>query len=354
MDRQKLRVVVIDDSRTYREVLKLLLQADGDIEVVGEASDGDEGIEVVLARKPDLVTMDIEMPGLDGLSAIKRIMAELPVPILVVTGRPSNRSTMLFQALEIGALDLVVKPSIVERESAVAFRNVVRRLAGTAVGPRSMSLAPPDAEAEATEASTRREAKMVGIVGSTGGPQATLHILRQLSASFPLPIAIVQHLPPGFEDAYARFLAQSTTLAVEVVRDSVVPTAGTVWLANSSHHLICEAGGKLATTSEPPEGPRPSADVLFRSMADIFGDGAVGIILSGAGTDGVEGLRELRARGALTIAEHERSALANEGPRRAVAEGVIERTMSPQLIGSALVALAYPQERLPTLPPPDG
>lgn len=357
---RKLRVVVIDDSRTYRGILRLLLETDGDIEVVGEAEDGAKGIEAVQAAKPDLVTMDIDMPKLDGLGAIRRVMAECPVPVLVVTGKPSQPSTMLFEALELGALDLIVKPSIVDAEGGVVFRAVVRSLAEIAVTatPSSRALqarreSPPPRRGAEVEKGVRREAKIVGIVGSTGGPRATVAVLRQLGASFPLPIAIVQHMPAGAEEGYARYLASATSLSVEVVGGGITPGtgAGKVWLASSLAHLVCTPEG-LRASKEPDLGPSPSADVLFRSMANVFGDSAVAIMLSGSNLDGIAGMRELRARGAITIVEDELSALQNFGPRHAAAEGVAERVMSAQLIASTLVSLAFPQEALSTFPPP--
>jgi two-component system chemotaxis response regulator CheB len=349
----KLRVVVIDDSRTYRAVLRHLLEADGDIEVVGEADDGAAGIARVQATKPDLVTMDIDMPRLDGLGAIRRIMAECPVPILVVTGRPSQPSTMLFEALELGALDLIVKPSIVDAEGAILFRAVVRNLAETpVVASRRASVAEPPLESASLErqAPRRRDVKMVGIVGSTGGPRATVAVLRQLGKSIPWPIAIVQHLPAGAEEGYARYLASATTLAVEVARDDVTCEPGKVWLASSAWQLVCTADG-LRATQEPNGGLAPSANVLFRSMADVHGEASVAIMLSGSNLDGIEGMRELRAKGALTIVEDETSTLQNFGPRKAVADGVVERVMSAQLIASTLLSLARPQDALSTIPP---
>jgi two-component system chemotaxis response regulator CheB len=350
---RKLRVVVIDDSRTYRSVLRLLLETDGDIEVVGEADDGAKGADLVHATKPDLVTMDLDMPHVDGLGAIRRIMAECPVPILVVTGKPSQPNSTLFEALELGALDLIVKPTIIDPEGGVLFRAVVRNLAETPVGARrtTTKTEPPDDVSLDQEIRERRDVKIIGIVGSTGGPRATVAVLRHLGERCPWPIAIVQHLPSGAEQGYARYLASATAMRAEVVSEATMLEPGMLWLASSVWQLVSSPEGPRAR-KVMEQDERPSANVLFRSMADIYGDAAVAIMLSGSSLDGIEGMRELRSKGGLTIVEDDTSTTQNFGPRRAVAEGVAERVMSAQLIASTLAALAQPQRSLSTVPPP--
>lgn len=353
-ERAKLRVGVIDDSRTYRSIVRLLLEADGDIEIVGEAADGAEGIALLEKKSPDLVTMDLDMPRLDGLAAIRRIMSERPTRILVVTGRPQQHSTLLFEALEFGALDLIVKPSIVDPAGGAAFREMVRALARIpmAAAPRSVDVAPAELDMRAPEsrAAERKPVTMIGIVGSTGGPRATVSVLKQLGPRFTLPVAVVQHMPAGAEEGYARYLASATGLPVEVVRGPVEPTPGRVWLAPSDAHLVCRAG-RLEPSTEPSTEGRPSANTLFRSMAEVHGEGAVAIMLSGSKLDGIVGMREVRACGGLTVVEDDVSALQNVGPRQAIADGVAARAMSAPLIGAMLFSLGHPQDGLSTIPP---
>ncbi len=349
----KLRVGIIDDSRTYRSIVRLLLEADGDIEVVGEAADGAEGIELIERKRPDLVTMDLDMPRLDGVAAIRRIMAERPTRILVVTGRPAQHATLLFEALEFGALDLIVKPSIVDPAGGAAFREMVRTLAKIPVpdGPPEPDSSPTDLELRAPESRVHRApVTMIGIVGSTGGPRATVAVLKQLGAGFSLPIAVVQHMPEGAEEGYARYLASASALPVEVVREPVEPRPGRVWLAPAGAHLVCRPG-RLEPAKEPTGERCPSANVLFRSMAEVHGEGAVAIILSGSKLDGIAGMREVHARGGLTVVENDVSALQNVGPRQAIADGVAVRALSAPLIGAMLFSLGHPQDDLSTIPP---
>jgi two-component system chemotaxis response regulator CheB len=336
--------------------LRELLEAEGDIVVVGAAADGHQALAMAASLAPDLVTMDLEMPGVDGLETIERIMAECPVPILVVTGEPVGPCSDLgFRAVQCGALDILPKPSISNNVEGEDLRGRVRALATVPVFRHVHAPdEPPSEPAFRGSRHGRPAAQLVAIAAGSGGSRAVATVLRRLPSNLPCAIAIAQHVPPGFADGYASFLRSQTRLRVEIAtRLPARCRPGTVFVAPDSAHLVCTRDGILAIVDDSLlQRYCPSATKLFESASEVYGDTAVGIILSGLGSDGIAGAAAMREVGALTIAE---DALARPGemPRIAVAAGVIERAMPIQLIADMVIAAAcIPQERQTTPPPP--
>ena len=356
---------MVDDSPICRGVLKGILEASGDIVVAGEAADGYEAVRLAKQLHPDLVTMDLDMPGVDGLQTIEILMAEAPVPILVVTGEPVGPgSDLVFEAVNRGALDLLPKPSLSNRVQSEHVRRHVRALAAVPVFQRVSAgkiEVVPLGQADSPSATWRRfpgsapthaAPRFVALAAGSGGSRSVARVLGRLPPDFSCPIAVAQHLPAGFGEAYASFLRTNTRLKVEVVGTAPVRCEpGAVYMAIEGGHLVCEGESVVAMNDLPLGGFRPSATALFRSVAAVHADRAIGVVLAGLGEDGSTGLSAMRDAGSLTIAEDDHARPADM-PRAAVAAGAAERIMPVQLIGDMLLAQAQVAEERQTSPPP--
>lgn len=358
-----LRVLVVDDSPICRGVLKDILEAAGDIAVVGEVGDAEGAITMARELRPDLVTMDLDMPGVGGLETIEILMAETPTPILVVTGEPVGRgSDLVFEAVNRGALDLLCKPSLSNHVLAEHIRSQVRALARVPVFQRASAMkleTAPVSDAPGSGSHRFRaaapihpETRFIAIAAGAGGSRAVATVLQQLPPDLPCPVAVAQHLPGGFTEAYVTFLRSRCSLRVRVVGVEPTPAEpGYLYVAREGAHLVC-GGGVLAAVMEPPlQGYRPSATMLLRSAAAEYGDAAVGVVLSGLGEDGAEGIAAMREAGAMTIAE-DRHARPDDMPRAAAETGAIDHVIPVQLIADLLIASASPPQTHPTAPPP--
>jgi two-component system, chemotaxis family, protein-glutamate methylesterase/glutaminase len=338
------RVAIVDDSPVAREVLQELLEAEGDIQVVAQAGDGETAERIVAEHAPDLVTMDVEMPGMGGLAAIEQIMARCPAPILVITSLPLGpEGALVFDAVRRGALDVAEKPSGTDPEAGARLRAHVRRLAGLPVvrhvkGLREPMPAATRAPTANVRAARRRGCRVVGIAASAGGPAALVGVLSRLPKDFPACVGVVQHLPVGFAEPFARFLGANTPLPVSVVSARSEYAAGTVLVAGDGRHLVASSRQTFLATDDPPcGGHKPSATVFFRSLAQVFGAEAAGVVLSGIGDDGAAGLVEMHNRGALTISQDEKTSAVFGMPAAAAQANAVERVLSLEEIAPALV-----------------
>jgi two-component system chemotaxis response regulator CheB len=359
---KKIRVLVVDDSPLCRDILRAILEEDGDIEVVGEAADGDEARSAAARLRPSVITLDIEMPGTDGLTAIGRIMAESPTPILVVTGRPAEqRSHTLFEAVRRGALDLFPKPSSGKPEEAKALRVLVRRMASVPVVRhlKTQSMRSPPAPvaaplriilpggsapnpAHASKGGAPlpggRRVRVIGIGASAGGPAAVAAVLGALPKDLSAAVVVVQHMLTGFTRAFCDFLRLYTKLDVFVGDELQILRPGAVFVAPDDRHLVASPGDQLTPLDAPPsQGHRPSVDVLFHSLATVHGKGAAGVMLSGMGEDGARGLAAMAKEGALTLAQSAEGCAVYGMPRAAVLRGAVQRQLPLGEIADALV-----------------
>ena len=351
-----IRVVVVDDSEVCRSTLREILELDRDIRVVGEASDGSRALDVIRRERPHLVTMDLQMPVASGFDAIEEIMATFPVPILVVTGHSKRSGAAAFEAIRRGALQLAEKPAPGRSSSANELRAQVRLLskvpvvwhvAGArskprirkSVSPRAPSAAGHDAPAPAGNRPSPAVAPLiVGVAASAGGPGAIATLLGQIATPYAGCIAVVQHLPKGFAASFVEFLKARTRLRVKLVTERAPREPGVVLVAPDDRHLVLSGKNELSAVELPRvDGFRPSATVLFRSLADIIGAAAVGVILSGMGTDGAEGLVRMRKQGSLTIAQDEATSAVYGMPRAAVEAGAAELVLPLGQIAAALL-----------------
>lgn len=318
------RVLVCEDSKTFGAGLTRLLEHGGEIEVVALCGSGEAALALLPELQPDLVTMDIELPGMSGLEAVEEIMSTRPTPILVLSSHVGPRSSSAVAALAAGALEVLHKDTLAVREpeaaSAQVFRDRVKLLSTARVirHPRARLNGTRRLQADP---GTQEARSVIGLCASTGGPQALATILSSLPESFRLPILIVQHITPGFTEGLVRWLDNTIALPVCLASDEVAPTRG-VWIAPDGAHLVLGPDGVLALDRETVSGlHRPSADVLLASLARAAGPRALGVVLTGMGRDGALGVRALRAAGATVIAQDAASSAVYGMPKAALDEG---------------------------------
>lgn len=334
------RVLIVDDSPLFRDALTELLSRHSEIEVVGTARDGVEALALLHQLKPDLVTMDVHMPNMNGLEAVERIMSESPVPIVVLTADENSRNqSWCFEALRRGALELRSKPDIdaVYDDTGMAFCEHMLLLARVPVvhHPRKRQVV-PTVEPPIPHRPAHIPA-VVGIVASTGGPAALAEVLGALPANYPLPIVIVQHLAAGFAPHLAQWLNDSCALEVRVATSGALLLPGVVLLAGETRHLIVEAGGRVALVPDSAEQYCPSGDRLLASLARSFRERAVGVVLTGMGKDGAAGLLKVRRVGGITIAQDGPSSVVDGMPRAARESGAAGEVLPLSRIAPALL-----------------
>jgi two-component system chemotaxis response regulator CheB len=341
---KRIRVLVVDDSATSRLLLVGILRADDGIDVVGEAADGFAAVEMVKRLNPDIVTMDVEMPGLDGFAATKRIMVEAPTPILIITGIDPRALSVSLEAVRVGALAVHAKPrdpmsagfdeearELVRQVKAMSRVKVVRHheldpARGLPVPPQSLATDTP--------------AQVVAIAASTGGPAAIHRIVTSLTAAFPVPILVVQHMSRGFGPGFAEWLDKAAPLRVKLAEPGEALQPGTVYLGIDDHHLGVSPARRVHLSTAPAVGGfRPSGTVLFESVAAAFGRSALAVILTGMGRDGVDGLRAIRRAGGRTIAESEATAVVYGMPAAAVNAGLADFVLPLDGVCAAVAGL---------------
>jgi two-component system chemotaxis response regulator CheB len=349
-----IRIVTVDDSSLSRMILQKVLEADGDIKVVGVATNGFEAVPRIQEFKPDLVTMDIDMPGPNGLETIERIMHTSPIPILVVTGERLGPETDLgFRAIQLGALDFMSKPSLGDEGSMTRLRAQVRALAGTPVFLHADDHSDVRKTGRTHSLPEAPPFSIVAIASGTGGPKSVATILQSIPENFAAPIVLVQQMPEKFSPAFAKYLQGLTPLRVKTIEampHDCLP--GEVLIAGADAHIYFPRRGVVVGMDGPPyAGQRPSATILLRSIAETYGGDAVGIILSGTGDDGLEGLAALRSAGALTLAEASTSAALVETPTAAVKRGAASRALPAQMIANCLVSAMAAMNSKSTAPP---
>ncbi|MBW3668590.1 MAG: response regulator [Actinobacteria bacterium] len=312
-------VVVVEDSAVQRAHLVRALEAEGDIKVVGEAVGGAEAVGVVQRHKPDVVTVDLQLPDGGGHHAIEQIMGYSPAPILVLSASVAGReSTAAVDALVAGALDALPKPTRWTAGAEAELRARVRTLRGATVirHPRGRRK-PPGAGSRATRAGGSR-VPVVAVAASTGGPPAVAKVLTGL-AGVSAAVLVVQHLHADFIDGFVAWMARVSPLSVQPAVDGADLRPGVVYVAPGGAHLKVDADGRAVLDPLPRTLHRPSADELFRSVAAHLGARAVGVLLTGMGDDGAQGLLAMRTAGALTIAQDEATSAVYGMPRAAAA-----------------------------------
>jgi two-component system, chemotaxis family, protein-glutamate methylesterase/glutaminase len=342
--KSKVRVVIADDSLVAREMLSTILSSDPDIDVVGSASNGVEAVELVERLRPDLVTMDIHMPQMNGLEATERIMAFHPTPILVVSSSVHGEGMGLaFDALNLGALEVIKKPEprdwadlerigrdVLRKVKILARVKVITHIRGRHGSRRQYEPETP------VDGGARG---LVAIGSSTGGPSALLAVFESLPADFPVPIVVAQHIADGFIPGLVSWLDAGTRIHVVAAEEGAVPQPGTAYVAPTGTNMLLE--GKRITFKSPMASQLyiPSADTLFDSIAHSYGKRAVGVILTGMGADGASGLKRMHDGGAATIAQDEETCTVFGMPKAAIELGAADRILPVQAIGAAIAEL---------------
>ena len=333
-----IKVLLVDDSPSVRAVLRRFFSKTPDIQVAGEAEDGEQAVRAVLDFQPHVVVMDIQMPNVDGYAAIERIMGLRPTPIIVLSSRATrNQMQTAFEAIRRGALEVLPKP-----EDTASWQQLAESLPETVRAVAEVQARPKPRRRPRTEAppavAAPQALRWVAIGASTGGPAAIRDFFEEVPADPPVSFLIVQHIASGFELGFADWLNKEFPLDVQLARDGERPRPGAVRLAPGGSHLLLEPGGVLHLDTHTParRGHRPSADELFLSCADCCAGEVAGVIMTGMGSDGVEGLLALRKAGGLTLAQDEASSIIFGMPRVALEKKAADVALPPRDLARTL------------------
>ena len=352
---RKIRVLVVDDSAYNRRVITKILERSPFIEVVGSANDGEGGLRRAIEMKPDLVTLDLEMPRMDGFSFLRILMARQPLPILVVSSR--NEGANVFRALELGAVDFVAKPT---RGISSELELIAEELLSKVLSIRQLRLEnaqnqfdysahgrtrpePASPKPATAEPVPRMASGVVAIGSSTGGPGALTSIFSSLPVQLPIAYLVAQHMPPGFTRPFAERLDRFTELSVREAAAGELVRPGQVLIAPGGMNMTVERRGADVVTVLTKRGASdryvPSVDALFRSAARVFGPACLGVILTGMGDDGTEGVLEVKRRKGITIAESEESSVIFGMPKKAISSGAVDHVVPLGKISGAIMTL---------------
>jgi two-component system chemotaxis response regulator CheB len=349
-----IRVLVVEDSPSVRKFLIHVLGSDPEVSVAGAAADGEEALEAVERLKPDVVTMDIHMPKVNGFDATRRIMENAPVPIVIVSGSTTRQElATTFHALEAGAVAVVMRPEGIgnprHEETAKEFLRTVKLMSEIKVvrrwaqPPRSWSV--KTAGPNVFFKTSHKTVRLVAIGSSTGGPLVLQNIFLGLEGSLSVPVLIVQHMAPGFIYGFTEWLSQSTGFPVQVAVDGQPVLPGHAYVAPDGLQMGIKNGGQIVLTESPAEnGLKPSVSYLFRSARESFGAGVAGILLTGMGKDGAWELKEMKDAGAVTIAQDKESSVVYGMPGEAVRLEAASAVLSPEKIINFLKSLGENNE----------
>jgi two-component system, chemotaxis family, protein-glutamate methylesterase/glutaminase len=344
----RIRVMVVEDSLVVRQLLVHIISRDPRLNVAAAVESAEEALQEIDRVQPDVISMDIRLPGMDGLEATRRIMTERPTPIVVIADSIEDSSLKIsMNALRAGALSVVEKPVGV---SSAGYAGIAETICTQlfimsqvpVVRQRSFAWRPASAPVFNREAEKDlSRPSILGIAASTGGPPALAKVLGSLPADFPLPILLVQHMGAPFMEGFASWLNGLLPLDVRIAQDQEIPVGGRVYVAPGDQHLLLSPAGTLRVSGEPPVGnQRPSANALFRSMAKTVGRRGLGVILTGMGEDGAKGLVELRQAGGYTMAEDESTAVVYGMPAAAQRMGGVRLSLPLDLIAPRILRLA--------------
>ena len=345
---KKVRVLIADDSALMRQLLSEILGQDPDIEVVGTVSDAFKAREEIKRLDPDVLTLDIEMPKMDGISFLEKIMRLRPMPVVMISAMTEKGADITMKALMLGAVDFISKPKVdIEKglaEYADMIREKVKTAAGSSLGRYPSESSRPASVAGASHKQARKQGRidMIAIGASTGGVEAIHDLLGSMPTDLP-PIVITQHIPPVFSASFARRLDDQLPLDVIEARAGQKLAPGKVYVAPGDQHLVIARDGTGYVTRLDNRGPvnrhMPAVDVLFNSVADCAGHRAIGILLTGMGSDGALGLQKMHSLGAETIAQDKTSSVVWGMPREAIERGAANYVLPLNKIGEKVVKL---------------
>jgi two-component system chemotaxis response regulator CheB len=344
---ERIRVLVVDDSALMRKLIPAILSRDPSIEVVGTAMDGAFALKKIEELRPDVVTLDLEMPRMDGMQTLRLIMRTAPMPVILLSTPPKEGATFTLEALALGAVDFIAKPQHAAKgnldsiaDSLIEKIKVAKRAGGRKLPPANVVEEPPTTKKTSRTPLPPKRIIAIGI--STGGPNALQFVLSQIPSDFSSAIVIVQHMPEGFTEMFARRLDDCSPLFVQEAKSGDLLLAGRVLLSPGNRHIMVRRmpRGDMVVLSDaaPVNGHRPSADFLFHSVAQEFGPLAIGVLMTGMGEDGAEGLGAIKAAGGLTIAQSEETCVVSGMPRAAINKGYATKIIPLEGLASFLVA----------------
>lgn len=349
----KIRVLVVDDSALMRLMISDILNSDKGIEVVATAKDGEDGIMRVAELKPDVVTMDVEMPRLDGLHALGYIMSEIPTPVVMVSAYTQKDAEATFRALEYGAVDFISKPSgPVSRDIRVVGNELIAKIRVAArvdldglkfIRPKKIPEKYPTAKSKKIAQGMR----VVAIGASTGGPRAVREILSQLDPDIPTGLLIVQHMPKGFTKTFANRLDRESRIEVKEAEAGDRIEQGKALIAPGDYHMIIKreisgkkTSGVISLNQESPVyGLRPTVDKMMLSVAEVYEDKAAGVILTGMGNDGAKGMKAIKENKGKTIAQDKDTCVVYGMPKAAVEEGAVDKVVPLSKIAEEIMKM---------------
>jgi two-component system, chemotaxis family, protein-glutamate methylesterase/glutaminase len=339
------RVLVVDDSALMRKLIPQILATDSSIQVVGTAMDGNFGLKKIEDLKPQVVTLDLEMPGMGGLEMLKEIMRRHRIPVIVVSSHSTQGASVTLQALSMGAFDFVAKPNDVSACMPQIAQELITKIKAAAQS-RGVKVRPVPEIAPRTQKGMPDSSKLVTLVVaigvSTGGPHALQYVLSQLPGDFPGSILVVQHMPEGFTEMFARRLDEICAISIKEAQSGDLLLAGRALICPGSRHLKVKRLplGDVAVLSDDPRvnGHRPSVDVLFKSVAEEFGSKSVAVLMTGMGDDGAQGMGEVKAAGGMTIAQSEDSCVVFGMPKAAIDRGYAVRVVGLDVLANTLQA----------------
>jgi two-component system, chemotaxis family, protein-glutamate methylesterase/glutaminase len=343
---EKIRVLVVDDSALMRKLISQVLQRDPSIEVVGTAMDGEVGLRKLDELRPHVVTLDLDMPRMDGLEMLRQITRKHRVPVILVSAQTERGASVTLKALALGAFDFVTKPpeAASGRMDQIAAELALKiKVAAGSGAPKMIITVPPLKQKEQRRtAMPNWPSRIVAIGISTGGPNALQYLFSQLPQDFPGCILVVQHMPEGFTEMFARRLDECSAIEVKEAQSGDLLLAGRALVCPGNRHLKVRRmeHGNVAILVDQPRvnGHRPSANVLFHSVAQEFGSNAVGVLMTGMGDDGADGLGAIQAAGGLTIAQSPDTCIVDSMPRSAIERGFAARVVSLSSLSSFLQA----------------
>lgn len=332
----KKRVLIVDDSAFVRRMLQDWLKEEPDFEVVGIAKDGLEGVKMAAELDPDVVTLDVEMPNMDGITALGKIMSHKPRAVLMVSSITTTGAHATLNALELGAYDFVTKPQggnslrLVEAKNDFLERMRASRYAKFAGAARSVGV---------KQSPVKTSDKIVLVASSTGGPRSLVSLFQSLPKGFPCPIVIVQHMPQGFTASLAQRLDNLGTVPCREAKDGDRIEAGQAYMAPGGIHLALGPGGRLSFDDSPSmHGVKPAADILFKTAAESYGSRCLGVVLTGMGRDGADGAVVIRSKGGKVFGEAESSCVIYGMPQAAKKAGGVDAEFDLRDMGAAIVA----------------
>ena len=340
-----IRVLVVDDSPLMCKIITNILNCDPEILVAAVATNGKEAVELAPRLKPDIITMDIDMPVMDGFEATKQIMADHPTPIVIVSSTVFKTGMeKVFKAISHGALDVIDKSELEiagDKKSGEALIAKIKFLNGARVRHQPVTKSADERSVVDLKAPRKKASdKIVAIVASTGGPQALLEILKRLPDDFPCGIVIVQHITNGFLGGLVGWLAKECKVKVKIGEDSEEIRPGVAYIAPDNFQMRVEEGGKIRLSNEPAfGGHKPSGDVLLESVARAYGKGGVAAILTGMGRDGAMGMKAVKQLHGKTIAQNEKSCVVFGMPQAAVEMNVIDKVLPLERIAEEIVGM---------------